>query len=112
MKYSLGRKDATAGNAGRAADVIIGDLERRILTGELLDRSPLPAERELMTQYDASRTVVREAITALSNRGLVENRPRFRPVVRKPGIEAALGAVNGIVSHLLQERGGVSASAA
>ena len=75
----------SAATGGRAADFIIDQLERKIVSGDLPDRSPLPAERDLMAQYGASRTVVREAITTLSSRGLVESRPRFRPIVRKPG---------------------------
>lgn len=92
---------------GRASDQIVAELERRIVAGELVDGSPLPAERDLMVQFNASRTVIREAITALSNRGIIENRPRFRPIVRKPGYNAAVTAVGGIVRHLLNESGGV-----
>ncbi len=93
--------------AGRAADVIVAQLERQIASGELEDKFPLPAERDLMERFGASRTVVREAITALSNRGLIESRPRYRPVVRKPGPESALGAIEGIVRLLLEQSGGV-----
>lgn len=91
----------------RAADLIVSRIEQKIVSGELADRSPLPAERALMEEFGTSRTVVREAVTALANRGLIENRPRFRPVVRKPGYEAALTAVGGVVQHLLGEQGGV-----
>ncbi len=60
-----------------------------------------------MQQFHASRTVVREAIAALANRGLLECKPRFRPIVRKPDYTAALQAIGGTVGHLLDERGGV-----
>lgn len=92
---------------GRAADAIVHALEEQILSGSLPDNTPLPSERDLMQQYSASRTVVREAITALSNRGLVENKPRFRPVVRKPGYDTAIDIVSGIVRHLLGQSAGV-----
>lgn len=92
---------------GRAADAVIAGLEQQIMSGLLADRAPLPAERALMEQFNASRTVIREAIAALSSRGLVENRPRFRPIVRKPDYETALNAVGGIVRHMLSEAGGV-----
>ena len=95
------------GTGGRAADFIIEQLERKIMSGDLPDRLPLPAERDLMVQFGASRTVVREAITALSSRGLVECRPRFRPIVRKPSYDTAITAVGSIVRHLLSEHGGV-----
>jgi DNA-binding FadR family transcriptional regulator len=86
---------------------VVRALEARIASGELPEGARLPAERELMDRFGISRTVVREAIAALASRGLVESRPRFRPVVRKPGYEAALSAVGGVVSHLLTEPGGV-----
>lgn len=103
MTDATGRQDS----GHRAADVVVRGIERDILSGKLPDRSPLPAERDLMVEYGTSRTVIREAITALSNRGLVENRPRFRPIARMPGYDTALDAAGGIVKHLLSARGGV-----
>lgn len=91
----------------RAADTIVRDLEQRIATGEFKDGSPLPSERELIALYGSSRTVIREAITILTNRGFVQNRPRYRPIVRKPGYDSALDAISGIVSHLLNSPSGV-----
>lgn len=100
------RRIAVAGEA-RAADALIERLEDMISEGALADGARLPPERDLMQQFSVSRTVVREAIAALSARGLLEMRPRFRPVVRKPGYDTALGALGGIVHHLLREPGGV-----
>lgn len=93
--------------SGRAADAVIAALEQQIVTGVLENNAPLPAERHLMAQFSASRTVIREAIATLSSRGLIESKPRFRPVVRKPDYATALTAVGGIVRHLLGEQGGV-----
>ena len=94
-------------SANRAADHVIQTLEERIRSGELKDGQPLPSERHIMDEFRISRTVAREAVHALSNRGLVEARPRFRPVVRKPGYDAAVHAVGSIVAHLLDQPGGV-----
>jgi DNA-binding FadR family transcriptional regulator len=93
--------------AARAADAIVAKIESRISSGALPDGAFLPAERELMLEYGASRTVVREAVARLASRGLLEARHRFRPVVRRPGYDAALSAVGGVVSHLLGQRDGV-----
>jgi DNA-binding FadR family transcriptional regulator len=93
--------------AARAADAIVAKIESRISSGELPDGAFLPAERELMLAYGASRTVVREAVARLASRGLLEARHRFRPVVRRPGYDAALSAVGGVVSHLLGQQNGV-----
>ena len=91
----------------RAADALVVALEEMIASGTLTDGNYLPSERELISRYKVSRTVVREAIARLAGRGLLEARPRFRPVVRRPGVDAALSAVGGIVTHLLSERAGV-----
>ena len=91
----------------RAADNLILTFERQILDGTLKDGDPLPPEREIVHTYGVSRTVVREAVLALSNRGLVEARPRFRPVVRTPGYDAAIQAVSSVASRLLSVPGGV-----
>lgn len=91
----------------RAADAIVAQLESQIVSGHLRNKGPLPAERELMEQFSASRTVVREAISTLSNRGLVESKPRFRPIVRKPDYVTVLNATEKVVGHLLNEPGGV-----
>ncbi len=91
----------------RAADAIVQYLERKIRTGELEHGKPLPAERELMSQFSASRTVVREAITNLTSRGLIENRPRFRPTAKTPGVASFIDATQGIADHFLQQPSGV-----
>lgn len=94
-------------SATRAADSVVAQLEARIVSGELTSGQPLPAERDLMEDFGASRTVIREAISALSNRGLIENKPRFRPIVRKPDYETVLHASGTVVQHLLTERTGI-----
>ena len=93
--------------SSRAADSLISVFERQIIDGTLRDGEALPPEREIVKTYGVSRTVVREAVLALSNMGLVEARPRFRPVVRKPSYDAALQAVGSVVKRLLTEPGGV-----
>ncbi|HEY8576910.1 MAG TPA: FCD domain-containing protein [Devosia sp.] len=101
----MDRKAAAAPN--RAADAIVAELEAQIGSGQLPDGAFLPAERELMAQFNISRTVAREAVARLAGRGLVEARPRFRPVVRRPGYDAALSALGGIVNQLMGQAGTV-----
>jgi DNA-binding FadR family transcriptional regulator len=96
-----------AARGGRAADAIVDTIQMEILLGKLLDNTPLPSERELMERFSASRTVIREAVATLANRGLIESRPRFRPIVRKPGFDTALNSVGRIVPLLLKQSGGV-----
>ncbi|UWQ19918.1 FCD domain-containing protein [Jannaschia sp. M317] len=97
----------SAAPTGRAADAVVAALEARIASGDLVDSEPLPAERDLMKEFGASRTVIREAISALNTRGLIESRPRFRPIVRKPGYDAVLQAAGKVVPHLLTQDGGI-----
>ena len=91
----------------RAADMIVADIEKQIASGALKGAAPLPSERELMEEFGASRTVVREAITALSNRGLVECKPRYRPIVRRVGYETVIDTTGPVIRQLLHEPQGV-----
>ena len=91
----------------RAADTVVASLEDRILSGQLADKQPLPSERELMEEFDISRTVVREAIATLSNRGLVESKPRFRPIVRRPDFDTIINATDTIIRNMLTDPSGV-----
>ena len=91
----------------RAADNLVSIYERQIIDGTLAVGKPLPPAREIMQSFGVSRTVVREAVQALSAKGLVEARPRFRPVVRTPGYDAAIEAVGPVVNRLLTVPGGV-----
>ncbi len=92
---------------GRAADDLFRHLSDQISTGVLREGQPLPPEREIVETYGVSRTVVREAIKALSNKGLVEARPRYRPVVRKPSYEAAMETLGDVAGRLLEQPAGV-----
>ena len=91
----------------RAADRVARSIAAKIAAGELKDNTPLPAERDLMEEFGLSRTVVREAISQLASRGLVEARPRFRPVVKKPDFGTVLEASGTIVRYMLNEPKGV-----
>lgn len=94
-------------NRTRAADGIIAVLEERIASGQLENEKPLPAERILMEEFGISRTVVREAITTLASRGLIETRPGFRPIVRTPDYETMIDGTATVVRYMLSEPRGV-----
>ncbi len=91
----------------RAADELIRHFVELINTGQLKEGDPLPTERKIVETLGVSRTVVREAILALANKGLVEARHRFRPVVRKSNFDAAFDTINDVVSRILVEPGSV-----
>lgn len=91
----------------RAADKLFTTFEAMISSGELAEGERLPAEREIVHTYGVSRTVVRETILALANKGLVEAKPRFRPVVARPNADTALENIESMVRRLLSRPHGV-----
>lgn len=86
---------------------MVESIAQLIESGELKEGDPLPPEREIVNTYGVSRTVVREAVVVLAARGLVEARPRHRPVIRKPGFDTAFETVSDIVGRLLVDPAGV-----
>jgi GntR family transcriptional repressor for pyruvate dehydrogenase complex len=56
----------------RLYEQIVQQIEDSILSGALKAGEQLPSERELATRFAVSRTAVREAVRALSEKGLVE----------------------------------------
>ena len=67
---------------------IVEQIEERILRGELKPGDCLPPERELTEQFGVSRTVIREAIKALVQKGLVDPRPGLGTFVKHDLTEA------------------------
>jgi len=92
---------------GRASDALFRVFEQRIYSGDLKVGDPLPPEREIVRVYGVSRTVVREALSSLSNKGLIAAKPRCRPVVAAPTFTTALKTVDALVARLLTEEDGV-----
>jgi GntR family transcriptional regulator, sialic acid-inducible nan operon repressor len=92
---------------GRASDALAERLAALIAAGEFEEGDRLPPERDLMQRYGVSRTVVREAIASLANRGLLHTRPGFRPIVRRPDYDRALDTIGQFVKHLLGDEAGV-----
>jgi DNA-binding FadR family transcriptional regulator len=60
---------------GRLYEKIVEQIEARILNGELKPGDKLPPERDLASQFGVSRTAVREAMKALTEKGLIEVHP-------------------------------------
>jgi GntR family transcriptional repressor for pyruvate dehydrogenase complex len=61
-------------DAPNLTEQVVAALHRRVQAGEFASGRKLPSEGELVTTYHVSRTVVREAISQLRARGLVETR--------------------------------------
>ena len=88
-------------------------IQRRKLSHEVVDRllgrfraeefppdSPLPSERQLMTQYGVGRPAVREALLSLSRMGLVAIQHGKRPIALVPSVANIVGQLADL-AHLL-----------
>jgi len=91
----------------RAADRLFAHFEAAIREGRLAPGVTLPPEREIVEEHGVSRTVVREALRALANRGLIRAQPGFRPVVVEPGYDTAVDVVGSVVARLLGQGDGI-----
>lgn len=60
-------------------------LGKAIATGGYPPGSSLPPEKDLVVEFNASRTVLREAVKMLSAKGLVDTRPRRGTLVKPEG---------------------------
>ena len=69
------------------ADQVASALETEIRAGRLAAGDKLPTEAVLVQQFGVSRTVVREAISRLKSRGLVDSRQGSGMYVRAASIE-------------------------
>lgn len=66
---------------------IVTQIEKLIISGQLKQGERLPAERELSERFGVSRTVIREAVRSLQEKGLVEVRPGVGTFVHNGMVE-------------------------
>ena len=87
-------------------DDVFSKMQRMILDGHFANGEKLPSERALMERFSVGRNVVRESIAALSKIGLLETKPRHRPIVTYTGQETAIDTVEGFLRHFLSDKTG------
>ena len=81
---------------------IVKQLEREILAGRLPSGERLPSEEKLCAQFEASRTVIREAIQQLRGRGLLRTEKGSGSFIADPSLESLGSAVetySALVDH-------------
>lgn len=61
---------------------VMHDLATRILSGRYAAGERLPIEAELISEYEVSRTALREAIRTLAAKGLIQSRKKAGTIVR------------------------------
>ena len=59
----------------RAYQRIVEQVEDALVRGDLRPGQRLPSERELVSQFEVSRSTVREALRVLESNGVVRSRP-------------------------------------
>lgn len=72
------------------AETVVDHIGQRIASGSLRPGDKLPTESELMGTLGVSRTVVREAISRLQAKALIETRHGIGSFVLEPRAEAAI----------------------
>src|SRR5271155_3435482 len=83
----------------KASDVLARELRERILSGELVEGTALPAERELVKQTQMSRATVREALRILEVQNLVRVRAGRAggAFVQRPTTNGMAGSVSMLI---------------
>lgn len=81
---------------------IAARLEREILAGKMPPGERLPSEEKLCQRFDASRTVIREAIQQLRGRGLLRTLKGSGTFIADPSLES-LGTAIGTYSALAED---------
>ncbi len=82
-------------------------LELQIFTGKLKVDEKLPSERDLMGQFGAGRSSVREAMFSLQRKGLVSARAGTAARVTQPTADSLVSELSGAVRHLLSRPEGI-----
>ena len=77
---------------GRITRSIVDAIGIAIVTGQHRPNELLPVETAMAARYEASRSVLREAIKVLNAKGLVTARPRAGTFVSGTGVSSAVRA--------------------
>ena len=88
-------------------EVISEHIELMIFLGKLQPGDRIASERELMAQFSAGRSSVREALFTLQRRGLLAIRPGAAARVTRPSANTLVAELSGAARHLLRQPEGV-----
>ncbi|WP_068088774.1 FCD domain-containing protein [Polycladidibacter stylochi] len=89
------------GESTRASGSIVAALISDINNNLLADGHPMPTERELCERFDASRTVVREALLTLQLKGYMDVGSGRRPRVTKPSLETVVKSITELMTNIV-----------
>lgn len=89
----------------------LGDiLRQRIVDGEWKVGSSIPTEANLMSEFDVSRTTVREAVENLVQQGVLDKRQGRGTYVERLPLEERLGTLTGFAEEVFERNQHPSAS--
>lgn len=78
----------------RVSDQIVGQIQVQIMEGKLAEGEKLPSEPELAQQFGVSRASVREALSMLESKGVVERHKNGGTFLCKYCLEKILAAID------------------
>ncbi|WP_164667802.1 GntR family transcriptional regulator [Virgibacillus doumboii] len=91
-------------NANKALYLQIKDvLVKRIQDGVWGEHSLIPTERELMKEFDVSRTTIRQAISILVQTGLLEKTQGRGTIVKPQKLVGSLGRLKGFAEEVVEK---------
>lgn len=70
----------------KTTEQVVERIEQLIIDGRLSENEALPSERELASMLGVSRNILREALSVLGQKGLIETVPGRRTRVVRPGV--------------------------
>jgi len=79
---------------------ILGDIERRIVSGEWSPGYQLPIEIELAKSYQVSRMTMNKVLTRLASHGLIERRKGAGSFVAQPRVQSAVLEIRDIETEV------------
>ena len=97
----------TAAGLRKKFQEISEHLELMIFQGKLQPGDKIPSERDLMAEFGAGRSSVREALFTLQRKGLLAVRPGAAARVTSPSTDTMVSELSGAARHLLRQPQGV-----
>lgn len=84
----------------KATDRIVREIQELVVSKKLEPGQKLPSERDLAERFGVSRSILREALGVLRQRGLVDISPGRATVVTNPGLDS----IQNTIALLIQLR--------
>lgn len=91
----------------KLSETVEEELELMIRQGEIAEGDTLPSERELMSAFGVGRPSIRDALSALSRKGLVKISSGERTRVTKPSPDAIISELSGMSKDFLSQPNGL-----